>query len=41
MIRQTGLPIPETEVDDRSMRRIEYALAFVAVIAAGILAFVR
>lgn len=41
MIRQTGLPIPETEVEDRSMRLIEYALAFVAVIAAGALAFIR
>jgi hypothetical protein len=41
MIRQTGLPIPETEAEDRSMRLIEYALAVIAVLAAGILAFIR
>jgi len=41
MIRQAGLPMPETEVEDRSMRLVEYVLAFIAVLAAGILAFIR
>jgi hypothetical protein len=41
MIRQTGLPKPESEVEDRSMRLIEYALAVIAVLAAGFLAFIR
>ena len=41
MIRQTGLPIPETDVEDRSMRFIEYAMAIIAVLAAGVLAFIR
>jgi hypothetical protein len=41
MIRQTGLPTPETEVEDRSMRLVEYVLAFIAVLAAGFLAFIR
>jgi hypothetical protein len=31
----------ETEVEDRSMRLIEYAMALIAVLAAGILAFIR
>jgi hypothetical protein len=41
MIRQTGLPISETEVEDHSMRLVEYAMAFIAVLAAGVLAFIR
>jgi hypothetical protein len=41
MIRQTGLPATEADAEDRSMRVVEYALALVAVIAAGILAFIR
>jgi hypothetical protein len=41
MIRQTGLQSTETDVEDRSMRLVEYVLAFVAVMAAGILAFLR
>ena len=41
MIRQTGLSTSEPDVDERSMRVVEYALAFVAVLAAGILAFIR
>ncbi len=41
MIRQTGLPMPETEAQDRSMRFVEYVMAFIALAAAGILAFIR
>jgi hypothetical protein len=41
MIRQTRLPGKETEVQDHSMRFVEYALAFAAVVAAAVLAFVR
>jgi len=41
MIRQAELPDTEVEVEDHSMRVVEYALAFVAVLAAGILAFIR
>jgi hypothetical protein len=41
MIRQTGLPSTETDVEDRSMRLVEYVMAFVAVVAAGVLAFLR
>ena len=41
MIRQTGLQSAETDVEDRSMRWVEYVLAFVAVLAAGVLAFIR
>jgi hypothetical protein len=41
MIRQTGLPKPESEVEDRSMRFIEYVMAIIAVLAAGVLAFIR
>jgi hypothetical protein len=41
MIRQTGLSTTETDAEERSMRVVEYALAFVAVLAAGILAFIR
>jgi hypothetical protein len=41
MIRQTGLQSTETDGEDRSMRWVEYALAFVAVLAAGVLAFLR
>jgi hypothetical protein len=41
MIRQTTLPTAESDVDDRSMRFIEYGLALIAVIAAGVLAFIR
>lgn len=40
MIQQT-LPPPESDVDDRSMRLVEYAMAIVAVVAAGVLAFIR
>jgi hypothetical protein len=41
MIRQTMVTATETEVDDRSMRLVEWALALVAAIAAGVLAFIR
>jgi len=41
MIRQTSLQATETDVEDRSMRLIEYAMAFIALLAAGALAFLR
>jgi hypothetical protein len=41
MIRQTGVSSPESDAEDRSMRFVEYPLALVAVLAAGILAFIR
>ena len=41
MIRQTGFSATKGDADERSMRFVEYALAFVAILAAGILAFIR
>ncbi len=41
MIRQPAFPKTESNGEDRSMRVAEYAMAIVAVLAAGILAFVR
>jgi hypothetical protein len=41
MIRQTTVAPADTEVEDRSMRLVEWAMALVAAIAAGILAFIR
>jgi hypothetical protein len=41
MIDQTSVATPETEVEDRSMRLVEWALALIAAIAAGVLAFIR
>ncbi len=41
MSRPTRLPTTDTEVQDHSMRFVEYALAFLAVVAAAVLAFVR
>ena len=41
MIRQDALPTTESEVNDRSMRIVEYAMALVAVLVAGVLALVR
>ena len=41
MIRPTALPTTESEDDDHSMRVVEIALALVAVVAAGILTFLR
>ena len=41
MIHQTTVNTPDTEVEDRSMRLVEWALALIAAIAAGVLAFIR
>lgn len=41
MIRQPTVPATDAHTDDRSMRWIEYALATVAILAAGILALAR
>lgn len=41
MIRQTMVNATETEVEDQSMRVVEWALALIAAIAAGVLAFIR
>jgi hypothetical protein len=41
MIRQAALPTTESDVEDRSMRVVEYAMALVAVVVAGILAILR
>jgi hypothetical protein len=44
MIRDQAVPtIPadETDLEDGSMRVIEYAIAFVAILVAGILTFIR
>jgi hypothetical protein len=41
MIRQTALPTTESDVEDHSMRVVEYAMALVAVLTAGILALLR
>lgn len=41
MIGRSELPATESEVEERSMRFVEYAVAIVAVLAAGILAFIR
>jgi hypothetical protein len=41
MIRQPSRPVTETDGEDRSMRFIEYVLALVAALAAGILALPR
>jgi hypothetical protein len=41
MIRHSSLPTTEPDVDDRSMRLVEWAMAIVAVVAAGVLAFIR
>lgn len=41
MIPQTTLSSVETEVEDRSMRVVEYALAVVAVVTAVVLALLR
>jgi len=41
MMRQTALQTVETDVEDRSMRVVEYAMAVVAVVVAGILAILR
>ena len=41
MFRQTALPTTESVIEDHSMRIVEYALAFVALVTAGVLAFTR
>jgi hypothetical protein len=41
MLRQTSLPTSQADPADRSMRVAEYALAFVAALAAGVLALLR
>jgi hypothetical protein len=41
MIRQDLLPTPESDVEDRSMRIVEYAMAVVALVFAGALALLR
>lgn len=41
MFRQTALPTTETDVEDHSMRVVEWAMALIAVVTAGILALVR
>ena len=41
MIRQAPIMTTESEVDDRSMRVVEYVMAIIAVVAAGVLAFIR
>jgi hypothetical protein len=41
MIRETPLTTTEPDVEDRSMRVVEYLLAIVAAVAAGVLAFLR
>jgi len=40
MIRQRFIP-SATEDQDRSMRVVEYAMAFIAIAVAGVLAFVH
>ena len=41
MIRQAPIMTTESEIDDRSMRVVEYVMAIIAVVAAGVLAFIR
>ena len=40
MIRQESIPAPRSD-QDRSMRIVEYAMAFVAIAFAGVLALLR
>lgn len=41
MIRHQAIQADETDLKDRSMQVIEYAIAFVALAVAGILALIR
>ena len=41
MIRHTTMATTDTEVDDRSMRVVEWTVALIPAVAAGILAFIR
>jgi hypothetical protein len=41
MFRDTTAPTPESDLEDHSMRIVEYAMAILAVVAAGVLALLR
>jgi hypothetical protein len=41
MIRRISLPLADPEVEDPSMRMVEWAMALIAVVAAGVLALIR
>jgi len=41
MIRQAPMTTTDSDVEDRSMRVVEYVMAIIAVVAAGVLAFIR
>jgi hypothetical protein len=41
MIREAVDATTDSDVDDRSMRVVEYVMALVAMVAAGVLAFMR
>lgn len=41
MMRQSALPATEVDRDDRSMRVVEWVMALVAAVAAGVLAFIH
>ena len=41
MFRDTTAATPESDLEDRSMRFVEYTMAIVAVVAAGVLALLR
>ena len=41
MIHQTTVAATDSEIEDRSMRVVEWAMALIAAIAAGVLAFIR
>ena len=41
MLRQTTITTTEPDVEYRSMRVVEYLMALIAAVAAGVLAFVR
>jgi hypothetical protein len=41
MIRQQTAATTEPEIDDRSMRVVEWVIALIAAVAAGVLAFIR
>jgi hypothetical protein len=41
MMPDTTASAPDAEIEDRSMRVVEWILALIAAVAAGVLAFVR
>ena len=41
MIREARAVTTDSDVEDRSMRVVEYVMALVAMVAAGVLAFMR